>query len=162
MTVHHTRIESARMMTGQLEKRILLVEDDAALRTMMLHLLRNAGFHPIVACSDVDAAILHGQTIDFDIALVDVNLAGGNGMDVVRALKSPQRHTQPAVIVVTGDGHPSLIRRAWRAGAEDVLIKPFDPASLDVRIRVLLALRGHDHVWIGDERSLGSQTYLAQ
>lgn len=162
MTVHCTRYGSARAATTELEARILVVEDDAALRTVTLHLLRHAGFRRIVACSDVDAAILHSQGADFDIALIDMNLSGGDGLEVVRALKLPQRSTQPAVIVMTGDGYPSLIRRAWRAGAEDVLIKPFNPARLEARIRVLLELRGREHVRYCDGRSVESQTYLAQ
>ncbi len=114
--------------------RILLVEDDIALADAVCSYLRAKAFAVDVAPSLADArgALL---AVQYAAVLLDLHLGDGDGLSLlpqVRAL--PER---PIVIVLTARDQVTDRIRGLDAGADDYLIKPYDPAELLARLRAV-------------------------
>lgn len=100
---------------------VLLVDDDPALLNIIAIALAKAGLTPVVAQSGEQALALAAQH-QFAAALVDKNLQGMDGLDVVRHLR--RRQPSCACIVMTGQQSMASAVEALRLGAQDYLAKP--------------------------------------
>ncbi len=124
--------------------RILLVEDDAVLRDVMLRSLGQAGHRVDAAATAAEARHLwHVQP--FDAVLLDLTLPDGSGLSVLREARA--RNDRTPVLVLTARNRTDERIAGLDAGADDYLGKPFDLAEVDARLRAL-ARRAHD----ADER----------
>jgi DNA-binding response OmpR family regulator len=109
--------------------RVLIVEDDAGVRESLQRGLARNGF-------DTTAVSAHREALgvdDHDIALVDLGLPDGDGVDLCRQLRA-RRPGRP-IIVVTGRHDELTVVDALDAGADDYVTKPFSLAVLTVRMR---------------------------
>jgi two-component system response regulator QseB len=116
-------------------QRILLVEDDHELRTLLNRILSQEGYQ-VVAVADGQAG-LHRSLVDhYDAMVIDRGLPAIDGLDLTGRIRN-QGITTP-VMILTAYG--SVADRVARldAGAEDYLVKPFDIDELLARIRALL------------------------
>jgi CheY-like chemotaxis protein/anti-sigma regulatory factor (Ser/Thr protein kinase) len=107
--------------------RVLLVDDDRAIRLALRTLLAGSG-HTVTEAADGVAALAALDRAPVDVMLLDVGLPGLNGLDVlseVRALPSP-----PRVIVITADDTPETLLQAVRRQAYRYVTKPFAPAAM--------------------------------
>lgn len=111
-------------------RRILLVEDDEALRVTQTIYLRQEGFE-VVAASDRNSARSKLGRESFDVVVTDLRLGKQSGLDVVRDGRELQ--PQAEIIVITGYGSVESAVEAMKDGAYDYLTKPVDPEML-VRI----------------------------
>lgn len=105
---------------------ILVVEDDPMLRKRMTALLEGLGAE-VGAADNLQAARRLIGTMDFDFAVLDVNLPDGLGTDL---LKEKVFAPDTAVIIVTAHGGVSGAVEAMRLGAADYLVKPFETEEL--------------------------------
>ena len=106
--------------------RMLLVEDDAAIVASLTDLLRSEGYE--TRCADgQDAAVELLRSERFDLALVDVALAQGNGFAVCAAAKACD--PVPAVIFLTASDDEFSTVAGLDMGADDYIAKPFRAAS---------------------------------
>ena len=108
--------------------RILLAEDDDAVRDMLQTALARDGFE-VVAVANVRAALSCIATEKFDVLLSDLHMPlAGDGFTVVSAM----RHTHPEAVTLVLSGYPELDEAlvAIRSQADDVLVKPIEIASL--------------------------------
>lgn len=108
-------------------RRILIVDDDRALRHVLAELLKAAG-HTVDQTADGRDALNRVDSDLYDIVLLDVGLPGVNGLDVLahaRAAASP-----PIVIVMTADDTPETLLGAVRRQAYRYLRKPFAPSAI--------------------------------
>jgi putative two-component system response regulator len=121
---------------------ILVVDDDAASRQLVVSLLSNHGYGTLEA-ENGEAALDVTRRDHPDLVLLDVEMAGMSGFDVVRRLKEDRRTQAIPVIMVTGLGDRTSRLRALENGAEDFLSKPVDPAELRTRVRNHLRLKEH-------------------
>lgn len=118
-----------RMSTRKPSPKIVLVEDDRILQKVMDRLLKRCGFRVTVA-SNANAALLHVRAEAPDLVLMDVNIPGANGYQVMQRLKT-ERHTRDIpVIFLTGSDSPQSRERASRHGAFEFLEKPCEPRML--------------------------------
>jgi len=137
--------------------RILLVEDDAVLRDVMVRSLGEAG-HRVDAAATAAAAQHLWQVQPFDAVLLDLNLPDGSGLSVLRAARG--RGDRSPVLILTARNRTDERIAGLDAGADDYLGKPFDLAEVDARLRAI-ARRAHDaheHCEVGDlilERKVG-------
>ena len=123
--------------------RILLVEDDAALRTVMLRSLNDAG-HRVDLATTLDEARHWWRVQVYDSVLLDLNLplssqprAGlGNGLAVLREARA--RGDRTPVLVLTARDRLDERIAGLDAGADDYLGKPFDLAEVEARLRALV------------------------
>jgi signal transduction histidine kinase len=101
--------------------RVLLVDDEPSIRLTMAEFLRRGGYQVAVA-ADYETAAPLASDGEFDAAVVDINLPGRSGLDLLRELGGPEGRVP--VIVITGEPHPALIPEIVRAGAYDFIAKP--------------------------------------
>lgn len=118
--------------------KILLVEDDAHIVTSLTDFLESEGFSVSAAKGQTDALVLFNSDT-FDIVLLDIALADGNGFAVCSAIKS--RSNTP-VIFLTASGDENSTVAGLDIGADDYIAKPFRPRELISRIKSALRRSG--------------------
>ncbi|MGC2260930.1 MAG: response regulator [Candidatus Sulfotelmatobacter sp.] len=117
--------------------KLLLAEDDDAVRDMLRQALERDGFD-VVAVSNVREALSCIAAGSFDVLLSDLHMPhAGDGFTVVSAM----RHTHPGAVTLVLSGYPELDEAlsAIRLQADEVLVKPIEIASLRERIHRKLA-----------------------
>ena len=114
--------------------RILLVEDDPILAQAVLGYLHSKQFQVDVATDLATARALVAVT-HYATVLLDLNLPDGDGLDLLRQI--PVRKDPPSIIVVTARDQVSDRIRGLDAGADDYLVKPYDPEELLARLRAV-------------------------
>jgi two-component system, response regulator RegA len=102
---------------------ILVVDDDAMFRTRLMKALENRGFE-VRGAENVQNAIDLARADSPEMALVDLKMPGGSGLDLVRELKAIDQTTN--VVVLTGYGSIATALEAVRLGATHYLTKPAD------------------------------------
>ena len=114
--------------------KILLVEDEAALAGMLSKGLKEAGYEVSVA---PDGLIGHDMALknQFDVLILDIMLPGINGMQLCKELRRQQIDTP--ILMLTALGTTENIVAGLDSGADDYLVKPFQFAELEARLRVL-------------------------
>lgn len=121
--------------SGTPATRVLVVDDEPDIRDPMARLLRARGFDVGTA---PDGAGLQRRLADdaaYDIVLLDVMLPGEDGLTLCRRLREQEG---PPVILLTALGESVDRVRGLETGADDYVVKPFDPAELMARIRTVL------------------------
>jgi DNA-binding response OmpR family regulator len=114
--------------------RILVAEDDAGLRDVLVLGLEDQGYQ-VDAVERGDDAILQLKFYEYDVAVVDWRMPGAPGIDVVRWARRNDRPT--AILMLTARDAPPDRIEGLDAGADDYLVKPFDFGELLARIRAL-------------------------
>ncbi len=115
---------------------ILVVDDDARLRSLLSRFLAEKGFRVTTADSASDARAKL-RNISPDLMVLDVMMPGESGLDLTGSLRGSQMQDVP-VLLLTARGAPEDRIAGFEAGADDYLGKPFEPLELVLRIRALL------------------------
>ncbi len=116
--------------------KLLVVEDDPTLQRALLRLLVQWGYAVDAASTAAEALAWLEQEL-FDLVLLDVGLPDADGLALCQSLRRCQRH-QPLVLMLTArDGSASKVA-GFESGADDYVVKPFDPAVLRARLQALL------------------------
>jgi two-component system phosphate regulon response regulator PhoB len=117
--------------------RILIVEDEAALVTLLRYNLEREGFG-VCEATDGEEALLRAKEERPDLIILDWMLPMLSGIEVCRRLRrTPGSRTVP-IIMLTARGEEADKVRGLNCGADDYLTKPFSPVELIARIRALL------------------------
>jgi len=114
---------------------ILVVEDEAAIRSGLCDLLAFHGHAPRAAASGEEGLALAGEG-QFALVLLDVMLPGLSGFDVCRALRA--KRPSQAILMLTARGAEADVLEGFRCGADDYVTKPFSLAELMARVDALL------------------------
>jgi two-component system, OmpR family, response regulator len=118
--------------------RLLLVEDNLPLAEALSALLTASGY--AVDCVQDGASAEHlAASESFDLVILDLNLPEIDGLTVLKAMRA--RDNPAAVLILTARGAPEDRVRGLDLGADDYMMKPFDVAELEARIRSLLRRR---------------------
>ena len=115
--------------------RILIVEDDAGIASGLAATLKGAGY-AVDICNSLACASAALRTEAFDMALLDLGLPDGDGIDWLRRLRQEGR-TLPVLIMTARDALTDRVS-GLDEGADDYLVKPFAPEELLARMRVAL------------------------
>ncbi len=119
--------------------RILIVDDQEANVRMLQRLLSDAGYSQVTATMlPAEVCALHRQH-DYDLILLDLQMPGTDGFQVMQGLKANERDPYLPVIVLTAQ--PGHKLRALEAGAKDFISKPLDLTEIRTRIRNMLEVR---------------------
>lgn len=113
---------------------VLIVDDDKRLSDLLQRFLGENGFQTVAVQSAAEAR----EKLDalaFDILIVDVMMPGESGIDLVRSVRTDQ---DVPVIFLTALGETEDRIAGLEVGADDYLVKPFDPRELVLRLRTIL------------------------
>ena len=100
--------------------KVLLVDDEPSIRITMGEFLKRAGYS-VVTAADYNAAVVH-KAEDLDVAVIDINLPGKNGIQLLQNIRDAEIYVP--VIMITGEPNLSVIPEIVRAGAYDFIAKP--------------------------------------
>jgi DNA-binding response OmpR family regulator len=116
-------------------KRILVVEDDSAIRQGIVDALEFAGYETLQAANGTDGQAKASRAT-FDLLLLDLILPGRSGFEILKAV----RQVRPAlpVIILTARGEEADRVQGLRLGADDYVAKPFSVRELLARIEAVL------------------------
>jgi len=119
-------------------KRILLTEEDSAVREGLAKLLKKQGYQIAKASSSTELIKKIGEGT-YDLILIDVHLGKPEGISVLKVLKD----TRPGVPILAMVSHTSggLVEKALEEGVIDYLIKPFDLKTIKKKITAILKER---------------------
>lgn len=118
-------------------KRILVVEDEPAIREMLDYSLTKAGFR-VEEVADAEQALLAIAANPPDLVLLDWMLPGMSGVDLARRLRREEITGTLPVIMITARGDENDRVRGLETGADDYVTKPFSSRELIARIQAVL------------------------
>jgi DNA-binding NtrC family response regulator len=112
--------------------KLLIVDDDDQLRETLTHRFRRHGMTVVAAANGDDALVKAGQT-RCDLALLDLNMPGMNGIQVLQKLKEQQPDLEALMLTAHGSIETAIL--AMKQGAYDYLMKPFHLPELEVHLQ---------------------------
>jgi DNA-binding NtrC family response regulator len=122
---------------------VLIVDDDADVRTMLTSILEDAGYS-VEAVDNGKQAIKTCEKLPFDAALVDINLPDIKGTELLHELKQIQ--PQMVKIIITGEPSVENAVKALNEKADGFISKPFDPQEFLETIRKLIAEKKNEYL----------------
>ena len=121
-------------------QRILVVDDDDALREMVGLVLSGAGFHPLFAADGLEAVRVFSESSP-DLVLLDIMLPGLSGIEVCKQIRT---QSGVPIIMLTAKGETEDVVLGLEAGADDYVVKPHNGAELVARVKARLRPMGDD------------------
>jgi DNA-binding NtrC family response regulator len=112
--------------------RILIVDDNREIRTILEEYLREEGYAAQGAGDGNEALAKHGES-PFDLIITDLNMPGMTGMELIKAISKQESTTE--FIIITGYASLDSAIEAVKAGAFDYIVKPFRIEELRVVIK---------------------------
>ena len=122
-----------------LQASILIVDDQAANVFLLEQMLQDAGYTAVTSTQDPRAVYALHRAHAYDLILLDLQMPGHDGFQVLEALKEIEAGRPAPVLVITAQ--PGHKLRALQAGAQDFVSKPFDLAEVLMRVHNLLEVR---------------------
>ncbi|MBA2672301.1 response regulator [Ramlibacter sp.] len=121
------------------DARILIVDDQPTNIALLEETLHQAGYTQVTSTMDPTQVCALHQRNDYDLILLDLQMPGMDGFQVIEALKTNERDAYLPVLVITAQ--PGHKVRALQAGAKDFLSKPFDLVEAKTRVHNMLEVR---------------------
>jgi len=122
-----------------LAARILIVDDQEANVSLLEQTLRQAGYLDVTFTMDPEKVCALHRRDSYDLILLDLQMPGMDGFQVIEALKTSDSDAYLPVLVITAQ--PGHRLRALQAGAKDFISKPFDLVEVKARIHNMLEVR---------------------
>jgi two-component system, OmpR family, response regulator len=114
--------------------RILVVDDDEHIRELVRIFLKDEGFDVIEACDGVEA-LDRLEVVKADLVILDVMMPNLDGWELCRQIRAA---ADTPILMLTAKGETSQKVKGFELGADDYLVKPFEPVELVMRIKALL------------------------
>ncbi len=115
-------------------KKILVVDDEVAVRSVLRTLLEDEGYE-IFENRTAEEALRTATVNEIDAFLLDIDLEGMSGVELCRALRLMERYRLTPIMFVTGHDEGSALESGFKAGCNDFLKKPIQTAVLRVRLK---------------------------
>lgn len=119
---------------------VLVIDDDEQIRGLIVSLLRPMG-HVVAQAGSVEEALEKIAQATPDLILVDMQLPGRTGFDILTEIRADPRTRLVPVVMITGAATHETKLKAIQAGVTDFIAKPFSPEELAARVRALLELK---------------------
>ncbi len=119
---------------AEIAPHILVVDDDRRLRELLRKYLVENGFC-VTTSRDAATARANLAGFDFDLLVLDVMMPGESGLELTRAIR---RDSRVPILLLTAMGEPEDRIDGFERGADDYLVKPFEPRELVLRIQNIL------------------------
>ena len=118
-------------------KRILIVEDEPAIRDMVAFALRKGGHEPVHAADGREAAAAIAEKVP-DLILLDWMLPGASGLELARRWRREELTRDVPIIMLTARGEENDRVSGLESGIDDYVVKPFSARELLARIKAVL------------------------
>lgn len=118
--------------------RILVAEDDPDIAALVAHKLRAAG-HEVQSVADGEAGLDAIRSGRPDLVVLDWMMPRLNGIEVCEAVRADDALAGTRILMLTAKAQEADLERAFAAGADDYIPKPFSTRELVVRVQALLA-----------------------
>ncbi len=113
-------------------KKVLILEDEEAIRAFVVLNMKRAGYETVEAATGEEALELFDQNPDIDIAVLDVMLPGIDGLEVCKTIRASNQKI--GIIMLTAKAQENDKVAGLMNGADDYVAKPFSPLELIVRV----------------------------
>ncbi|MDJ1651388.1 MULTISPECIES: response regulator transcription factor [Gordonibacter] len=130
--------------------RILLADDEASMKKVVEHIVREAGHEFLYAKNGAEALALFDEQAP-DLVILDVMMPDVNGFDACDAIR--RRDQDVPVMFLSAKGDIVDKSMGFKMGCDDYLVKPFSPAELALRIEALLRRREHSRAGAAAKRT---------
>ncbi|SHJ56755.1 response regulator transcription factor [Desulfofundulus thermosubterraneus] len=128
-------------MKSSPEANVLIVEDDSNIAELIRLYLEKHGFSSVIATGGMEALkLLSGKDSGIDLVILDLMLPLIDGWEICRWIR---QHSSLPVIILTAKGELQNKLRGFDLGADDYIVKPFDPLELVARVKAVLRRTGN-------------------
>jgi len=127
--------------TNSSKSKILVVEDDIYMQTILNEYLSSL-FEIETVSNGMDALVLLQNGNLPDLIISDLNVPQLNGMELIGQIKASDFFNSIPIMILSGEESSEMRIKCLNAGAEDYVVKPFNPRELEARIRVILRRMG--------------------
>lgn len=117
-----------------MSKKILVVDDSAFMRKMLIEILKGIGYDDIIEGENGQEAIDKYKSEKPDLLLLDIIMPEIGGMDVLKEIGS-----EANVIIISAIGQDGVIEEAKASGAKDFVVKPFNEEEVAEKVKSVLA-----------------------
>jgi len=131
--------------TGQSLQKVIVIEDDIAIKTLLYSVLEY-NFQVTAFENGMEALAWMQQGNIPDIIISDLNTPEINGYDLLVQLKVSSFFSTIPIIILSGEESSETRIKCLEAGADDYIVKPFNPRELEVRINVILKRYGKSQI----------------
>jgi DNA-binding response OmpR family regulator len=119
------------------EPLVLVADDDDDILLLVTTRLRRDGFE-VVSARDGNEALTLAREQRPDVAVLDIGMPGLDGLEVLARIRADDELRGMRIVLLTAKAQESDVRRGYTAGADLYVRKPFSPAELSMRVRLLL------------------------
>ena len=121
-------------MTSQHHNTVLIVDDQSTMRVLLTRLLKAEDYQVVEAASGEEAVHLARES-NFDGILLDLKMAGIDGIETCRRIRSIARHQVTPILIITSMGEDEALPEAFASGCDDFIVKPINPIVLHARLK---------------------------
>jgi two-component system chemotaxis response regulator CheY len=117
--------------------RALVVDDSSAMRSILSMTLKRKGFEVLQAKDGLDALDVLSQRGCVELILIDWNMPGMNGLELLQRIRRQTEYTGAQILMVTTETGMGQMAEALSAGANEYIMKPFTPAVVMDKLQLL-------------------------
>ncbi len=125
---------------GDVSMQILIAEDDFTSRAILTAVLKKQGYEVVATVNGADAWAAMQQADAPKLAILDWMMPEMDGIEVCQRIRALETNQPPYIIMLTSKDEKANIITGLEAGADDYLVKPYDPGELGARVRVGLRM----------------------
>jgi two-component system, chemotaxis family, chemotaxis protein CheY len=122
--------------------RILVVDDSATMRRIVINTLKTIGYTSVVEAGDGKEALAHIYADEIQFIITDWNMPNMNGLELVRSVRADASYQNIPILLVTTRGVKEDIMEALQAKVNGYIVKPFTPQVLKEKLDQILKTNG--------------------
>ncbi len=119
-------------------KTILIADDSASMRAMLVAIVESLGDYQIVEASSGFEALRLLPRDHVDLILTDINMPDINGLELISYLRANPNYKDIPVFIISTEGSEKDIEKGKQIGADEYVVKPFSPVTLQLLINKYL------------------------
>ena len=127
-------------MKPRSEIRILVVDDQKSMRGLAIYFLKQLDFEDIDEAENARDALMQMQKKRYDLLLLDWNMEGMSGIDLLKAIRSIPELNKIKIIMATSERSVEKVDEAKSFGADHYIVKPYELRDVEMRIVKVLEL----------------------
>jgi two-component system, chemotaxis family, chemotaxis protein CheY len=122
--------------------RILVVDDSATMRRIVINTLKTIGYTSVVEAGDGKEALAHIYADEIQFIITDWNMPNMNGLELVKSVRADASYQNIPILLVTTRGVKEDIMEALQAKVNGYIVKPFTPQVLKEKLDQILKTNG--------------------